>query len=137
MCRDADERVLAAGIDRQELHPLAGVLPVQFDLGRDVEVGQRTLGVDEHDDEGFLVLEAVERARPAVDVLQAEVGDHRADRGGSDLRVRRGGEPGCGGHEECEYLQHDTFLPGMAMVKRAATAPERRARDPAIIPDQA
>ena len=73
--------------------PLAGVFPVQFDRGRDVEVGNGTLGVDEHDDERFLVLEAGERARPAVDILQAEVGDDRAHRGGRDLRVRRGGEP--------------------------------------------
>ena len=36
--------------------PLRGVFLVQFDQGRDVEVGHRTLGVDEHDHEGFLSL---------------------------------------------------------------------------------
>ena len=63
----------------EELHALVGVLLVQVDQGRYVEVGERALGVEEDDDEGLLVLEVVERSRPAVDVLEREVRDLRPD----------------------------------------------------------
>src|SRR5262249_16663447 len=108
--RDADERVLGAGVDGEDLHVLGGVLPVQLGERGDVEVGDRALGVEEDDDERLLVLEPAERARPAVDVLEAEVRDRRAGRGGRDLRLGRCGKADRGGDEERERRKHHTSL---------------------------
>jgi hypothetical protein len=59
-----------------------------------------------------------------MDVFQAEVGYHRAHRGGGDLRVRLGEGDGSG-HEERECLRHATFLGRMMYVVKVTTEPER------------
>jgi hypothetical protein len=56
----SDKRVLAIGVDAHELHALLCVLLVQGNQRRDVEVGNRALGVEEHDDIGLLVLESIQ-----------------------------------------------------------------------------
>ena len=100
--RNADERILRVGVDRQELHALARVLLVQCDQRRDIEVGQRAFGADKHQHEGFLILEPVQRARPAVNVLEGEVRHSGPRRGRRELSCCRVGEPKGDGQERRE-----------------------------------
>ena len=59
----------------------------------------------------LLVLEAVERSGPAMNVFQAEVGDDRAHEGGSILGVRRLDTDERGGNDKGQCLEHASYLP--------------------------
>src|SRR5206468_4149784 len=88
------------------------------DQRRDVQVGDRALGVEEDDDERLAVLERVEAAGAAVDVREGEGGEGRAGgRGRGRLGPRRG-EP-HGGQQEWERSVHDRSPRGLGTTARA------------------
>src|SRR5262245_34957250 len=70
VCGHSDKRVLAIGVDAEELHASVCILLIQVDQRRDVKVGKWAFGIEKHYDKCPLVFESIERAWSAVNVLQ-------------------------------------------------------------------
>src|SRR5262249_53251285 len=91
-----DDGVMRAGVDGDELYPLVAIPAFEAIEDRQIFLCERTIGIDEDEDERFLVAEVRERPREVADVLEAGVIDRCAD---LDLAV--GGRGDGDAEHEC------------------------------------
>ena len=79
---DLFQRVLPVGVDADELHAVLGIPRRHFLQPRAVELRQRALGAEKHDNDRLLVRPIRKRILRAKIILQREIVDLAADRRG-------------------------------------------------------